>query len=74
MGFWRLYLLDFSVCWKRTIYGFCVIGCWKYGKKKICHCWLFFFFFVQVVGNMQKQFVVVLVQNLIMFVFCTSCW
>jgi hypothetical protein len=30
-------------------------------------------FFVQVVGNMQEQFVVVLGQNLIMFVFCTSC-
>jgi len=33
-----------------------------------------YLFFVQVVGNMQEQFVVVLGQNLIMLVFCTSCW
>jgi len=43
-------------------------------RKKFVTVGFFFFFFLQFVCNIQKQFLVVLVQNLIMFVFCTSCW
>jgi hypothetical protein len=48
MGFWRLSLInvfDVSVCWKMTISGFCLVGCGKYGKKKIMLLLAVFFFF-----------------------------
>jgi len=30
MGFWKLGLVDVSVCWKISISDFGVVGCWKY--------------------------------------------
>jgi hypothetical protein len=56
--------------WQFLVFVLLVVGSME-GKNYVTVGCLFF---VQVVGNMQEQIVVVLGQNLIMFVFCTSCW